>query len=315
MTLSIDYSSDQRRGADIDAVITELQNIRAQSQQVRYRDGAIPELPSKIAIKEIIDGLISILYPRHFGPVELSPEAVIEYQRHTLVSLLLRLQRQVIRELNLSSYASDVVQLNVGRRAIQVANDLASSLPSIRRLLDKDVQAAFVGDPSAKSIDEIIFCFPGFAAVMRHRIAHQLYLSDAPVIARIIAEISHSETAIDIHPGAKIGEGFFIDHGTGVVIGETAIIGCNVRIYQSVTLGARRFERDENGALVKGAARHPVIEDDVIIYAGATILGRVTVGKGSSVGGNVWLTESIQPYTNVTQARARTETFNNGAGI
>ena len=315
MTFSIDHSSEKRRNIDIAAIISELQNIRSQSQLIRYRDGVIPELPSKIAIKEIIDGLISILYPRHFGPSELSSEGVLEYQRNTLVSLIHRLQRQIIRELSLTEYASDVVQFNVGRRAIEIANDLASELPSIRRILDKDAKAAFAGDPSAKSIDEIIFCFPGFAAVMRHRIAHQIYLSGAPVIARIISEISHSETAIDIHPGAKIGEGFFIDHGTGVVIGETAIIGCNVRIYQSVTLGARRFECDENGALVKGVARHPVIEDDVIIYAGATILGRVTIGKGSSVGGNVWLTESIQPYTNVTQARARTETFNNGAGI
>lgn len=315
MTLLTDHPGEQRRGVDIDAVISELQNIRAQSQQIRYKDGAIPELPSKSAIKEIVDGLISILYPRHFGPAELSPEAVVEYQRHTLVSLLLRLQRQIIKELNLSAYESDVVQLNVGRRAIEIANDLASALPSIRSLLDKDVYAAFAGDPSAKSMDEIIFCYPGFAAVTRHRIAHRLYLSGAPIIARIISEMSHSETSIDIHPGAEIGEGFFIDHGAGVVIGETAIIGRNVRIYQSVTLGARRFESDEKGVLVKGKPRHPIIEDGVIIYAGATILGRVTIGKDSSIGGNVWLTESVAPLSSVTQAKARTEAFDSGGGI
>jgi serine O-acetyltransferase len=315
MTLLTDHPGEQRRGVDIDAVISELQNIRAQSQQIRYKDGAIPELPSKSAIKEIVDGLISILYPRHFGPAELSPEAVVEYQRHTLVSLLLRLQRQIIKELNLSAYESDVVQLNVGRRAIEIANDLASALPSIRSLLDKDVYAAFAGDPSAKSMDEIIFCYPGFAAVTRHRIAHRLYLSGAPIIARIISEMSHSETSIDIHPGAEIGEGFFIDHGAGVVIGETAIIGRNVRIYQSVTLGARRFESDEKGVLVKGKPRHPIIEDGVIIYAGATILGRVTIGKDSSIGGNVWLTESVAPLSSVTQAKARTESFDSGGGI
>lgn len=315
MSLSTDLSGELRRGADIDAVIAELQHIRSRSQQMRYRDGSIPELPSKSAIKEIVEGLISILYPRHFGPAELSPEAVVDYQRHTLVSLLLRLQRQIIRELNLSSYASEVVPLNVGRRAIETTNELASALPAIREILDKDVYAAFVGDPSARSIDEIIFCFPGFAAVMRHRIAHQLYLAGAPIIARIVSEMSHSETSIDIHPGAEIGEGFFIDHGTGVVIGETTIIGRNVRIYQSVTLGARRFENDEKGVLVKGNPRHPVIEDDVIIYAGATVLGRVTIGKGSSIGGNVWLTESVPPLSNVTQAKARTETFSNGSGI
>jgi serine O-acetyltransferase len=315
MNLSTEHASEQRRRVDIDAVIVELQNIRSRSQLMRYRDGSIPELPSKIAIKEIVDGLISILYPRHFGPAELTPEAVVDYQRNTLVTLLLLLQRQIIREIHLSSYTAEVVQLNVSRRAIEIANDLASALPAIRRFLDKDVHAAFIGDPSARSIDEIIFCFPGFAAVMRHRIAHQLYLTGAPIIARIISEMSHAETSIDIHPGAEIGEGFFIDHGTGVVIGETAIIGRNVRIYQSVTLGARRFENDENGRLVKGNPRHPIIEEDVIIYAGATVLGRVTIGRGSSIGGNVWLTESIPPFSNVTQAKARTETFSNGSGI
>jgi serine O-acetyltransferase len=148
-----------------------------------------------------------------------------------------------------------------------------------------------------------------------HRLAHQLYLSGAPIIARIISELSHSETSIDIHPGADIGEGIFIDHGTGVVIGETSIIGRNVRIYQSVTLGAKRFELDERGALVKGNPRHPIIEDDVVIYAGATILGRITIGKGASVGGNVWLTHSVPAKSNITQAKAHTEIFHDGSGI
>lgn len=315
MSLPNDNSTDRRRGIDIDAIISELQNIRSQSQQVRYKDGVVPELPSKVAIKEIVDGIISILYPRHFGPVELTSEAVLEYQRSTLISLLLRLQKQIIRELHLSTYASDIVHLNVGRRAIEIANELGIKLPEIRTLLDKDIKAAFYGDPSAKSIDEIIFCYPGVAATIRHRIAHQLYLSGAPIISRIISEISHSETSIDIHPGAEIGEGFFIDHGTGVVIGETAVIGRNVRIYQSVTLGAKRFDVDENGALVKGNARHPIIEDDVVIYAGATVLGRVTIGKGASIGGNVWLTHSVPAKSNVTQAKAHTETFHGGSGI
>lgn len=315
MSLLNNNATDHRRGIDIDAIITELQELRSQSQQVRYKDGIVPELPSKVAIKDIIDGLISILYPRHFGPAELTPDAVIEYQRTTLISLLLRLQRQIIRELHLSSFDPDIVHLNVGKRAIEIANDLGGNLPTIREYLDKDVRAAFVGDPSAKSIDEIIFCYPGVAAIIRHRIAHQLYLSGAPIIARIISEISHSETSIDIHPGAKIGEGFFIDHGTGVVIGETAVIGRNVRIYQSVTLGAKRFEVDQDGALIKGNARHPIIEDDVVIYSGATVLGRVTIGKGASIGGNVWLTESVPPQSHVTQAKVRTEAYDNGGGI
>ncbi len=135
------------------------------------------------------------------------------------------------------------------------------------------------------------------------------------MLARIISEISHSETAVDIHPGAEIREGFFIDHGTGVVIGETAIIGRHVRLYQAVTLGAKRFEADETGALVKGQPRHPIIEDDVVIYAGATVLGRITIGQGSSIGGNVWLTHSVPPRSNVTQAKVRTESFADGGGI
>jgi serine O-acetyltransferase len=182
-------------------------------------------------------------------------------------------------------------------------------------LLDADVRAAFEGDPSAKSIDEVVFCFPGVAAVTRHRLAHQLYRLGAPMLARIIAEKAHSETGIDIHPGAQIGAGFFIDHGTGVVIGETTIIGRNVRLYQAVTLGAKRFETDGEGALLKSYPRHPIVEDDVVIYAGATVLGRITLGKGSSIGGNVWLTHGVPPGSSVTQARASEEVFFDGSGI
>ncbi len=193
--------------------------------------------------------------------------------------------------------------------------DFADALPAVRALLDRDVRAAFAGDPSAKSIDEIIFSFPGFAAIIRHRLAHPLHRLGVTMIARIMAEIAHSETGIDVHPGAQIGEGFFIDHGTGVVIGETAVIGRNVRLYQAVTLGAKRFEADSSGALVKNTARHPIVQDNVVIYAGATILGRVTIGRGSSIGGNVWLTHSVPPGSNITQAKARNESFDEGAGI
>jgi serine O-acetyltransferase len=193
--------------------------------------------------------------------------------------------------------------------------EFTAVLPRVRALLDTDVRAAFNGDPSARSIDEIVFSFPGIAAIIRHRLAHQLYRHGVTMIARIIAEHAHSETGIDIHPGAEIGEGFFIDHGTGVVIGETAIIGRNVRLYQAVTLGAKRFEADGDGALRKNYPRHPIVEDDVVIYAGATILGRVTVGRGSSIGGNVWLTQSVPRNSNVTQAKPRNESFDDGAGI
>ena len=161
----------------------------------------------------------------------------------------------------------------------------------------------------------MLFCYPGVVAVTRHRLAHELYELGAPLLARIIAEIAHSDTGIDIHPGAKIGGSFFIDHGTGVVIGETAVIGRHVRLYQGVTLGAKRFAMDGNGALLKGGARHPMIEDDVVIYAGATILGRITIGRGSTIGGNVWLTRSVPPKSNITQAQTRSDIFVDGGGI
>lgn len=301
--------------SNIDEIVSDLQELRLASQSIRYKGSAPPELPSKDAIRAITDALISVLYPRHFGPTGLSADKIVEYPRSTLINALGRLQKQIRLELGLTAAVDAVIQLDVGRKAIQISNELATNFPRIRSLLDTDIFAAYHGDPAAKSIDEIVFCYPGVAATIRHRIAHQLYTSGAPVVARIIAELAHSDTAIDIHPGAKIAEGFFIDHGTGVVIGETAVIGRNVRLYQSVTLGAKRFEADENGSLIKGQPRHPVIEDDVVIYAGATVLGRITIGKGSSIGGNVWLTHSVPPNSNVTQAKPLTETFSDGAGI
>jgi serine O-acetyltransferase len=308
----------KQRGAGqacIDSIISEINAHRSVSQQDRYRDGAAPELPSRVSIKSIVEDLISVLYPRHFGPTDLTGAGIAEYQRSTLITSLARLQRQIRFELQLDTHSEDVIRLDIGRRAYDIANNLAQDLPRIRQTLDRDIRAAFEGDPAAKSFDEIVFCYPGVAAVMRHRIAHQLYISGVPMIARIIAEIAHAETSIDIHPGATIDEGFFIDHGTGVVVGETTIVGKNVRLYQSVTLGAKRFEVDRDGALVKGQPRHPVIEDNVVIYAGATVLGRITIGKGSTIGGNIWLTHSVPPKSNVTQAKAHLEAFSDGGGI
>ncbi|MFZ3088603.1 MAG: serine O-acetyltransferase EpsC, partial [Methylotenera sp.] len=160
-------------------------------------------------------------------------------------------------------------------------------------------------DPAARSLDEVLVCYPGISAIVHYRLAHELHKLGLPLIARIISELAHSATGIDIHPGAAIGEGFFIDHGTGVVIGETAIIGHHVRLYQAVTLGAKRFPTDEQGHLIKGSARHPILEDHVVIYAGATILGRITIGESSVIGGNVWLTRSVPPNSHITQAKTQ----------
>lgn len=187
-------------------------------------------------------------------------------------------------------------------RAKHALREFAQELPHLRKLLDVDVLAAYHGDPAAQSVDEVVLSYPGVLALIHHRIAHVLYRLELPLLARMAAELAHGQTGIDIHPGARIGAGCFIDHGTGVVIGETAVIGRNVRIYQAVTLGAKRFPRDAQGHLQKGWPRHPIVQDDVVIYAGATLLGRITIGRGAVIGGNVWVTQDVAPQAHVSQS-------------
>ena len=188
------------------------------------------------------------------------------------------------------------------------------ALPEIRQLLKKDIQAGYDGDPAATSFDEIIFSYPGFYAIMVNRIAHVLYKLEVPMIPRIMTEHAHSRTGVDIHPGAQIGEYFFIDHGTGVVIGETAIIGNHVTLYQGVTLGAKSFKYDENGNMLN-IPRHPILEDHVTVYSNASILGRITIGHDSVIGGNIWITHSVPPYSRIQQSKAVDVAFQDGAGI
>jgi len=223
----------------------------------------------------------------------------------TLQTVLSRLYGQIRLEL-IYAMKDEPVEA-VDREASRIIGSFAQSLPSLRELLDSDVEAAFLGDPAARSVDEVLICYPSMMAITHHRLAHRLYQLGAPLVARIMSEIAHGSTGIDIHPGAKIGRSFFIDHGTGVVIGETAIVGDRVRIYQGVTLGARSFPADGKGALEKAQPRHPIIEDDVVIYAGATILGRIIIGSRSVIGGNVWLTDSVPADSNVRQAKAHYE--------
>ena len=296
---------------DIEATVSALSALRRASQAQRYGTGAPPQLPSKFVMASIVDGVTAALYPRHYGPAELPSDGVDEFIASTLKTCLAGLREQVRREFAL--FPGDA-QPN-DRLPKHIVDAFAQSLPRVRLALDADIRAAYAGDPAAKSLDEIIFCYPGVAALIKHRLAHELYRLGVPMLARIIAEVAHSQTGIDIHPGAEIDHGFFIDHGTGVVIGETARIGRNVRLYQAVTLGAKRFDVDENGALEKGKPRHPILEDDVVIYAGATVLGRIVIGRGSTIGGNVWLTHSVPPGSNITQAKARIELFDDGAGI
>ncbi|MES2720152.1 MAG: serine O-acetyltransferase EpsC [Pseudomonadota bacterium] len=287
---------------DIDHIVDELRTLRVHSLEQRERGNRPPKLPSRKALVSILDGIGAALFPNRLGLPELTDEGIDYFVGHTLDTVLRNLLEQVRRELQFVSgldSLSDADQLD----AIRITHDLGRSLPQIRALLETDIQAAFAGDPAARSIDEILVCYPGLVAITHYRIAHQLFRSGAPLTARIISEIAHSATGIDIHPGAQIGESFFIDHGTGVVIGETAILGNRVRLYQAVTLGAKRFPMDEDGQLIKGHLRHPIVEDDVVIYAGATILGRVSIGRGSTIGGNVWLTRSVPAGSNVSQAQ------------
>jgi len=282
-------------------VVAKLADLRSRSHHARYGATPLPELPSKPAVIAAVEGVVAALFPRHFGPKDLTYAKADAFVGEVLTQSLSALREQIGLELALTGHAAPAT----GGLPAEIAADFAAALPGIRALLETDIRAAYEGDPAAGSIDEVMCCYPGVAAIIRHRLAHQLYRSGLPMLARIISEASHAATGIDIHPGAEIGERFFVDHGTGVVIGQTAVIGAGVRLYQGVTLGARRFEVDRDGGLAKHYARHPVIEDSVVIYAGASVLGRITVGVGSVIGGNVWLTESVPPGSAISQTSAR----------
>ena len=289
----------------LQTIVSQLRTARdewrAQNGRASGEQGG-RELPSRAAMAEILEALCGALFPMRLGPVDLREESEDFYVGHTLDVALNALLAQARLELRYAARHSAAAETEVEARTISIIQDFALALPGLRSLLDTDVLAAYHGDPAARSVDEVLLCYPGILAVIHHRLAHHLYRAGLPLLARISAEIAHSATGIDIHPGAQIGRSFFIDHGTGVVIGETAIIGERVRIYQAVTLGAKRFPADEDGQLQKGQPRHPIVEDDVVIYAGATILGRITIGKGSTIGGNVWLTRSVPAGSNLTQA-------------
>ena len=307
-----DSGSD--RFPNLPQIVADLRDLRVRSHRNRYGDAPTPELPSRKIIAQIVDNLVAALFPRHFGPHGLFGDAIDAFIETKLTTTLESLQHQVRLELVLRAEGAEAGAADHAAAAHEITARFADDLPNIRALLESDIRAAFEGDPAATSLDEVMCCYPGVTAIIRHRLAHGLHRLGARILARIIAEAAHSITGIDIHPGAQIGEGFFIDHGTGVVIGETAVIGRRVRLYQAVTLGARRFEADESGALRKDYPRHPIVEDDVIIYAGATILGRTTIGKGSTIAGNVWLTSSVPPGSVITQAKARSNALDDGAG-
>ncbi|WP_295856254.1 serine O-acetyltransferase EpsC [uncultured Xylophilus sp.] len=292
---------------DTQQIVDFLQAARRdwRAAQARPREPGGREFPSRDALAAVVESLKGALFPMRLGPTDLRQEAENFYVGHTLDTALHALLAQIRLELRYQARQQGQEPDGIEARAEQAAHAFAASLPEIRRMLDSDVMAAYHGDPAARSVDEVLLCYPGVLAMIHHRLAHRLYRLELPLLARIVAELAHGQTGIDIHPGAQIGAGFFIDHGTGVVIGETAVIGQRVRLYQAVTLGAKRFPADTDGHLEKGLPRHPVVEDDVVIYAGATILGRVTLGRGATIGGNVWLTQDVPPGAHVTQAVSR----------
>jgi serine O-acetyltransferase len=272
-------------------------------------------LPSRRAVAKIVADLRAALFPWHFGAPDMSENGLGYYVGRTLDAALVALGEQVQVACAFVGGQGSSPKAHCIEHAVEVTHALAAALPSLRVVLGTDARAAYEGDPAATSVDEAIFSYAGMTAVSYHRIAHELHVLGVPLIPRMMAELAHEATGIDIHPGATIGAGFFIDHGTGVVIGETTKIGERVRLYQGVTLGAKSFPTDDLGRPLKGIPRHPVVEDDVVIYAGATVLGRITIGRGSTIGGNVWLTHSVAPGTHVTQVRPRQELFGDGAGI
>jgi serine O-acetyltransferase len=290
----------------IESLVLHLSALRKQSQGVHQRQGRSLKLPSRNELSTIIDNLSSVLFPNQLNLINLSEEGIDYFVGQTLSIALSELHKQICYELQFNSENASI-NGEIYQQAITITRQFALKLPEIKILLDTDIQAAYEGDPAARTPDEILVCYPGIIAIIHHRLAHELFHLGVPMIARLTAELAHSATGIDIHPGAKIDKSFFIDHGTGVVIGETTIIGNRVRLYQNVTLGAKCFLKAEDGTLIKGYVRHPIVEDDVVIYAGATILGRITIGHNSIIGGNVWLTHSVPPYSHISQAKEHSQ--------
>ena len=260
----------------------------------QHQDGN--PLPSSKRLEEIINLSRSILFPGYFGKSQVNIDT-IQYQIGVNVEKLHRLlSEQILAGLCFSCGETKNIHCNECKaEAEQITTQLIAKFPELRRILGTDVTAAFNGDPAAKSTAEIISCYPVIKTLTNYRIAHELFVMGVPLIPRMMMEMAHSETGIDIHPGATIGSYFTIDHGTGVVIGETCVIGNNVKLYQGVTLGAKSFPLDEEGNPIKGIPRHPIIEDNVVIYANATVLGRITIGDHCVVGANTWVLQDMKP--------------------
>ena len=283
-------------------VVDELIQTYKGDSGINFID--VSNLPVRDKIIDILELLTEILFPGYTGKRSVKKSNIDFIVIDVLYHVYSELTEQIEKAYRYQCRMEECDTGDCRRMAEDATLHLLTQLPKIRQLLKGDVDAAFGGDPAAKSYEEIVISYPCITAIATYRIAHELYLRDVPLIPRIMGECAHSKTGIDIHPGATIGRNFFIDHGTGVVIGETTIIGDNVKIYQGTTLGAMSFPKDERGRIIKGQKRHPTIEDDVTIYAEATILGDVTIGRGAIIGGNVWVKQSVPAGFTVTTANA-----------
>ena len=265
-----------------------------------YRDEEA--LPSGEVLEEIIDLCRAILFPGYYGNARISTQTIRFHTGVNIEKLHELLSRQIYAGLCLADTScTSCAEEQILSQAEKLSEAFISTLPEMRCLLATDAEAAYNGDPAAQNINEVIFCYPGFRAIGNYRIAHQLYKLGVPFIPRMITEMAHSETGIDIHPGAQIGHYFSIDHGTGTVIGETSVIGNNVRIFQGVSLAGEKLPPDENWNAIRGVPRHPILEDNVTVYSNATLLGKIRVGKGATICGNVWITGDVPPGAVITQ--------------
>jgi serine O-acetyltransferase len=275
----------------LDKLVDEITETYEGDFGINFIDAT--NLPVRGKIIEVLDLLFELIFPGHTGNKAVTRSNVRYIVGDLLSQVYTELSEQTKRAYQYQCRIDNCLHCDCTERAEKVTGEVLEGLPRIRGLLKGDVQAAYDGDPAARSYEEIVMSYPCIVAIATYRIAHELHVRQVPLIPRIMSECAHTRTGIDIHPGAEIGGHFFIDHGTGVVIGETSIIGRNVKIYQGTTLGALSFRRDERGRIIKGGKRHPTIEDDVTIYAEATILGDVVIGKGAVIGGNTWVKESV----------------------
>lgn len=304
------------RYTKLGSVVKNLCQTNSKMIQRMCQNGQHRALPSLTEVISIVEDLRSVLFPGYFGEAELDLCSMEFHVGSTLDRVSRNLKDQINRGLCFACTGEEDDQpQKCEENAALITREFLNRLSKVQHLLETDIRATYMGDPAAPNIDEIIFCYPNILAITNYRLAHELYELGVPIIPRMITEHAHSITGIDIHPHAEIGESFFIDHGTGVVIGATSVIGNRVKIYQGVTLGAKAFTKDEEGKAKKGINRHPIVEDDVVIYSGATILGRITIGRGSVIGGNVWLTQSVPEGGRITQSEIRYEKFIDGGGI